>query len=114
MPSNTQNQAVRSSTPTALEPMTYDEFLTWADEDMHAEWVNGKVVFMSPVSRGHVVIKQFLLKLLSCFIEEHNLGELYDEPFQMKTGLDLPGRSPDIIFVSKQNLARLKENYLDG
>ncbi|MDW8290080.1 MAG: Uma2 family endonuclease, partial [Armatimonadota bacterium] len=32
----------------------------------------------------------------------------------MKTGADLPGRSPDILFVSQQNLHRLKPTYLDG
>ncbi|MBI4664063.1 MAG: Uma2 family endonuclease [Verrucomicrobia bacterium] len=98
----------------APEELTFDEFLEWADEDTHAEWVNGKVVFMSPVSREHARVKKFLVKLLDYFVELHALGEIYDEPFQMKTGTNLPGRSPDIIFVAHENLGRLKDNYLDG
>ncbi len=98
----------------ALEPMTYEQFLAWADEDTHAEWVDGKVVIMSSVSREHVLVKKFLLKLIDHFVENHDLGEVLDEPFQMKTDPELPGRSPDIVFVSKDNLSRLKTVYLDG
>jgi len=32
----------------------------------------------------------------------------------MKTGPDLPGREPDIIFVRKENLKMLKKTHLDG
>ena len=30
--------------------MTYEAFLAWADEDTHAEWVAGKVVYKETVS----------------------------------------------------------------
>ena len=39
--------------------MAYEEFLDWADEDTHAEWVDGEVVFMSPVSDAHQEISGF-------------------------------------------------------
>ncbi len=32
----------------------------------------------------------------------------------MKTGSERPSRLPDIIFVAKENLSRVKENHLDG
>jgi len=32
----------------------------------------------------------------------------------MKTGPELPGREPDILFVAQEHLDRLKETYLDG
>ena len=35
----------RSAEP---DKMTYEQFLAWADEDTHAEWVNGEVVMTSP------------------------------------------------------------------
>ena len=50
------------------EALTYEQFLAWADEDTHAEWVNGKVVFMSPVSREHAQVTKFLLKLVDHFV----------------------------------------------
>jgi Uma2 family endonuclease len=42
------------------------------------------------------------------------LGELRRDPFNMKTGPKLPGRAPDILFVAKKNLKRLKKTYLQG
>ena len=98
----------------APEPMTYEQFLAWADEDTHAEWVEGKVVIMSPVSREHSSVAGFLYRIVSSFVEDRQLGEVHHEPFQMKTGPDLPGRSPDVIFIAKENLARIRANYLDG
>jgi Uma2 family endonuclease len=97
-----------------VEPLTYEQFLDWADEDTYAEWVNGRVVFMSPVSREHSNLSSFLFKIVVAFVEEHDLGEVHTEPFQMKTGPELPGRSPDIFYVAKENAARFKRHYLDG
>jgi Uma2 family endonuclease len=94
--------------------MTYEEFLTWADEDTRAEWVDGEVVFMSPVSNEHQELSRFLLALLSFYVDAHRLGTIRYEPFQMKTGPDLPGRSPDILFVTTEHLSRLKRAHLEG
>jgi Uma2 family endonuclease len=96
------------------EPMTYEQFLAWADEDTYAEWVNGRVVFMSPVSREHATVAEFLLKLISTFAEIRQAGEAHADPFQMKSGPELPGRAPDVLFVANENLGRLKPNFLDG
>lgn len=94
--------------------MTYEEFLEWLDEDTHAEWVNGEAVFMMPISIEHQNLGRFLLTLISHFVEAHQLGDVAYDPFQMKTGPELPGRAPDILFVANENLARLWETYLDG
>ena len=93
--------------------MTYEEFLDWADEDTHAEWVGGEVRFMT-VSAEHNNIGAFLLALVLFFVDQHQLGRLFYEPFQMKTGPDLPGRSPDLFFVASANLGRVKKKNLDG
>lgn len=94
--------------------MTYEEFLAWADEDTRAEWVNGEVVFMGQVSKLHQVVGGFLLTLIKLFVEAHQLGQVFYESFQMKTGDELPGRLPDIIFVANENLARVGEQGLAG
>ncbi|HIE30517.1 TPA: Uma2 family endonuclease [Candidatus Poribacteria bacterium] len=94
--------------------MSYEEFLDWLDEDTYAEWVNGVVVFMSPISIEHQNVTGFLLSLIRIFVETHQLGVVFYEPFQMKTGPDLPGRSPDIIFVDNDNFSRLKNAHLEG
>jgi Uma2 family endonuclease len=94
--------------------MTYQEFLKRVPDDVHAEWVDGEVVPMTPVSRKHQEIARFLLTLITHFAEAHELGSVFYEPFHMKPGRLLPGRSPDILFLAKKNFSRLKENYIDG
>lgn len=97
-----------------LPRMTYEEFLEWNFENPHVEWVDGEVVMMAPVSNEHQDVRQFLIAAFRSYLEKHDLGRLLDDPFQMKTGPDLPGRAPDIQFISKRNLGRLKKNHLEG
>lgn len=94
--------------------MTYEEFLAWADEDTWAEWVNGEVIILSPASARHQQLATFLTTLMHFFVDVHQLGVVLTPPFQMKTGPDLPGREPDILFIAREHLARLHDTYLEG
>jgi putative restriction endonuclease len=94
--------------------ITYEAFLAWADEDTRAEWVDGEVVILSPSSDKHQNLAGFLSALLRYFVEAHQSGLVLFAPFQMKTGPDLPGREPDILFIAHEHLDRLKNVYLDG
>lgn len=94
--------------------LTYEQFLDWADEDTFAEWVDGEVVWMSPVSKEHDSLRVFLLTLIESIVQVHGLGEVHGEPFQMKTGPTLPGRSPDILFISSERVSRIRKTYLEG
>jgi Uma2 family endonuclease len=129
MEESLMTQTSKRLPPGVLTPpgkMTYEEFLAWADEDVHAEWVDGEVEFinlevdpqtgewMVSVSRTHTRIGRFLILILQAFVEAFGLGEIFYEPYQMKTGPDLPGREPDVLFVAKENLYRLREKHLEG
>jgi Uma2 family endonuclease len=94
--------------------MTYEEFLSWADEDSWAEWVNGEVIILTPASNRHQDLATFLAALLRFFVEARQIGRVLSAPFQMKLGPDLPGRGPDILFIAHENLDRLQNAYLDG
>jgi Uma2 family endonuclease len=94
--------------------MTYEEFLEWANEDTRAEWVNGEVVWMSPVSDPHQDLGGWLFTLLFSFVDERKLGKIRYESYQMKTGPSLPGREPDILFVQNEHVSRFKGSYLEG
>ena len=96
------------------EKMTYDEFLDWADEDTYAEWVDGEIIMMSPASDRHQDIVDFLISVLRPYVASYDLGWVRSAPFQMKTGPNLPGREPDILFLHKDHLSRKQETYLDG
>lgn len=118
MPQTLKKKPSPTSSAPAADPalayLTYEQFLEWDRENQHVEWVDGKVVEMAPISGEHSEVGRFLLSILSAFVETNDAGALRYEPFQMKTGPDLPGRSPDILFVAKKNLSRLKKNHLAG
>ncbi|HID64952.1 MAG TPA: Uma2 family endonuclease, partial [Anaerolineae bacterium] len=87
------------------------EFLEWCDEDTWAEWVDGEVIVFSPASTRHQDLADFLVSVLRIYAEARNLGVVCSAPFQMKLER---GREPDVLFVAREHLSRLKENYLDG
>lgn len=93
--------------------LTYEEFLTQYD-GMHAEWEDGEIIVMSPVSRRHQDIGGFLLTILRPYVETHTLGEVFYAQFQMRLRAQKTGREPDILFVATPNLPRVQPNYLDG
>jgi Uma2 family endonuclease len=101
--------AARAAPP---RKVTCEEFLAWADEDTWAEWVNGEVVILTPASDQHQDLADFLTALLRHFVEAHQLGVVRSAPFQMKTGPDLPGREPDVLFTAREHLDPLKNTYL--
>jgi Uma2 family endonuclease len=94
--------------------MSLQEFLEWADEDVWAEWEDGKVIFLSPASFGHQKIVGFLATLLHLFLEERDMGEVLTAPFSMWLPVSKRVREPDILVVLKENLDRIKKNFLDG
>lgn len=94
--------------------LTYEEFLAKYDEESRAEWVNGEVVMMVPASSRHQHVRDFLLIVIKTYVEARGLGEVISAPFQMKTGPDLPGREPDLLFVATPHLRRLEKTHLQG
>ncbi|MBS1253666.1 MAG: hypothetical protein MAG451_02719 [Anaerolineales bacterium] len=95
--------------------MSYEEFLTWADEDVHAEWVDGEVIIHMPPKTRHQDVVGFLHKLLGIFVDFFRLGKLLTAPYEMKIDPpDGPAREPDLLFIAQENLARLTENRLEG
>ena len=100
--------------PFPRTPVTYEEFLDWAEDGIHAEWVDGEILIMSPTSSAHQDLADFLAALLRLFSEARQPGAVISAPFQMKTGPDLPGREPDVLFVAEDRLEHLKDAYLDG
>jgi Uma2 family endonuclease len=92
--------------------MNYNEFLASVDEDTLAEWVDGEVVMYTPASRQHQMLLSFLERVLGIFVELNNLGIVIIAPFQMR--LAQSGREPDLLFVDRANVDRLKETHLDG
>jgi Uma2 family endonuclease len=100
--------------PLPAGPITYEEFLEWADEDTCAEWVGGEVELMSPASVPHQDLSLFLARVLAEYTETHQSGKVLAAPFQMRLGDVQRGREPDILFIADNHLDRLRRNYLEG
>lgn len=102
--------------PQADQPlrMSYEEFLAWANEDVHAEWVNGEVIVQMPPKHIHQRMITFLIELLGPFIRLFKLGELLAAPFEMRATPDGPAREPDLLFVASEHLQRLTRERLSG
>jgi Uma2 family endonuclease len=113
-------QELKTQTPTPpVTPapplrMTFEEFLEWTNEHTFAEWVDGEVIVMSPVSLAHQDIADFLAALLRLFSEAKGLGRILTAPFLMKLDDRPSGREPDIVFITSEHTDRLKRVFLDG
>jgi Uma2 family endonuclease len=100
--------------PLPTAPISFEEFLDWCDGETRAEWVNGRVVLMSPDSFPHGAILRFLLNVLGIYVEERHLGEVSGPNFMMKMDAIPSGRVPDILFMTREQMEqRLKHTYLD-
>jgi len=105
IPSSSQEQRLR---------MSYDEYLTWTGEDIHAEWVNGEVIVHMPPKPRHQQAVAFLLRLIGQFIELYQLGRLLPAPLEMRATPEGPAREPDLLFIAQGHLERLTETRLSG
>lgn len=92
--------------------MSEQEFEAWCDEDVKAEWVEGEVIVHSPAQAKHVLLVGFLLTIMGLFVRRYDLGVVMGPEFQIR----LCGRRrvPDIIFIRKDQLARIQTTFLDG
>jgi Uma2 family endonuclease len=94
--------------------MSFEEFLAWCDEDTWAEWVDGEVQMVSPASIEHQSLAVFLTTVLHLYVRRKGLGVVLSAPFLMRLSIVPSGREPDILFVRREHLERLRGTYLDG
>lgn len=108
------NMALPQATEIGRRKITFEQFLDALDEDTRAEWIDGEVVTLSPASTLHERVGGFLYLLLRAYVEQKGLGRVLIAPFVMRLPKSNRGREPDILFVKQENLARLKDTYLEG
>jgi Uma2 family endonuclease len=96
------------------EKLSFEEFLAWCDEDTWAEWVDGEVIMVSPASARHQDIAGFLEAILRIVTEAGDLGKLFQAPFLMRMPERPSGREPDLLFVQRDRLHLIEDNFLDG
>lgn len=94
--------------------MSYEEYLAWADEDIHAEWVNGEVIVFMPPKEPHQTLVEFLDRLIGLFITIFDLGRLRIAPFELKISPEGNSREPDLMFIHKDHLDRVTPERVVG
>jgi Uma2 family endonuclease len=109
-------QQVEQATSTQEQrlKMTYEEFLAWADEDTHAEWVDGEVIVYMPPRLIHQDLMLFLGSLINRFARRLGLGKAVVAPFEMLIDSAKASRQPDVFFVLSEHLDRLGQVRLNG
>ena len=95
-------------------PITFEAFLDWMDEDTLAEWVDGEIIMTSPASAEHQDIRDFLLNVMSLYVEGRRLGKLLSSPFLVHLPARPSGREPDLCYVTTEHLDRLRPTYFVG
>jgi Uma2 family endonuclease len=94
--------------------MTEEEFDAWCDEDTRAEFVDGEVVNMSPVSLAHADLGGFLAALLRFYVEERSPGgRVLGPEFQIRLRSGLR-RVPDLLYVTPEHQDHIKKTRLEG
>jgi len=94
--------------------MSEEEFVDWADEDTHAEWVNGKVELKMPISDVHDDIQFWLRSLIQSFVDRRSLGKVRGPQFTIRLPQKPSRRDPDLIFVSAGRLSLMGKTFMDG
>lgn len=100
--------------PLPSTPVSFEGFLAWADEDTHAEWVDGEIVLMSPSSLEHNALIDFINDLVKTYVRVHQLGRVFFAEILMRLPTRPSGRVPDVLFVATAHADRLHETFLDG
>lgn len=95
------------------DDISFEDYLIKYD-GQHAEWIGGKVIVQMPASDRHQDLSDFLVSILRIWVETKDVGKVRSSPLAMKLSPDKKGREPDILFVAKKNLKKLKPTFVDG
>lgn len=99
--------------PTRMSEAQFEDWVL-ANRNVRAEWVDGEVLVMSPVSRDHAAVSIWLTHLVSAFLESRQLGELLGPEFMIRLGGGRSRRIPDLLFVCAERRHLVNETFLDG
>ena len=94
--------------------MTEAEFVEWCDDKTCAEWVDGEVILMSPVSINHDDLFGYLFGLMNIFVQHQDLGIVLTEPVHVRFATQRRRRSPDIFFIAEARRSIIQPNHIEG
>ena len=104
--------ATQSPVRVEARTVSFEEFLE-AYDGVHAEWVDGRVLFMSPGNRSQSRLTRFLSAVLQYWAEAHDLGEVFVPPFALRLD-DTAAREPDVFFVGSARAGQVHGTYVEA
>ncbi|HEX8522383.1 MAG TPA: Uma2 family endonuclease [Tepidisphaeraceae bacterium] len=114
-----ESQTLPTEWPARGVRMTEEAFVDWCQRDdvTRAEWVDGEVIMMAPISYDHDRLQWWLRSLLQFFVEERKLGAVVGPLFTAR--LTFPDgkvsrRDPDVMYIRTEQLAHLGRNHFEG
>ena len=93
--------------------MTYEEYLDWATDHPHAEWVNGEVTILPATAERHDSVVRFLVEFLRILVQGRRSGQVYEHAL-MALEEELRVRRPDIAITLPTNSIEVATNRLGG
>jgi Uma2 family endonuclease len=94
-------------------PHTYEDFCAIVGEDQKADLIDGVIYLASPDNTDANEIFMWLGFLMDLFVEECQLGQVYGSRVATRFD-DKTAPEPDILFVSKKHLGRVKRGGVEG
>lgn len=94
--------------------MTESEFVEWVDEKTRAEWIDGEVLVMPPVSSGHDDLAFWFRSVVQHFVSRYDLGTVKGPEFMVRLAKLRRRRTPDVLFVEKVRAGILRPQHVEG
>ncbi len=113
MPTTTLPHASAEPVTTARGYVTDDEYLSGGFPET-TQWVDGRVEEMPMITDRHDELTHWFSGTVGVLTQEGGLGVVKGDPFNMKTGPDLPGRSPGVMFIAEAHRHRITRTHLRG
>ncbi len=92
---------------------TEERYFCEAPEDRLWEFQDGDLIVHSPAKPGHQRVVRFLTILLSTFVEERGLGEVFNGPavLRLRPGAN---KEPDIFFLRTDHRDHVGPDWIEG
>jgi Uma2 family endonuclease len=111
---HTMSSIAHNTNRLPLRKLTFEEFLDWCEEDTLAEWVNGRVIFLSPDNVPHYKINEFLVQVLGIYVRDKQLGQVFASTILMRLQATSSARMPDLMFIPNARKELVRRTYIDG
>ena len=94
--------------------MTYADYQLRYPGNAFVEWVSDEAIIFAPLTARHQEFLDFFATLIDSFLMVYPIGVVISGPFKMKLGPTGSVRTPDVLFVAKQNKRYIDEWRLNG